>query len=383
MPIDAEWKGLFPYADRVKKITYKEGADNVPTSIFPVFEGHSPREWILPKLTHLVWKCDTPAGLDHAKTFINRDLQSLTLEIGRNFSNLSDFLTVLSERTKLTAFSLSALGKLPDDFSRVMARQDLLEEVSIIASGASDARIGKWVSELPKLRSLRLDLTGQSVSGVEGFFGSIAQRSGWSTPTSEESRDSGVFTEFDSTEIKKTTVFSGSGYARQGAYHQLRELHLSGQVRNVVAFLKQLNGHIHTLELAIEDPPEEHDWQDLCAVICDKFSSSLRSLKIPSATPAKQMELPKSPGKPHDPISRRLPLSYFTSLPKLAKFEIDLHESVTFHNSDIAHFATICPAIEVLKLCPQAKWPSNVPPSVTLVRCISHPVSSHLLMTHV
>jgi hypothetical protein len=366
MPIDADWKVLLAYADRVRKVTYEEGAHNVPISFFPVFEGHSPRKWILPNLTHLVWKCDTPAGLDRGKIFLNPGLQSLTLEIGHDSSHLSDFLAVLSDRTKLNAFSLSSLGKLPEDFSKVMIHQDLLEEVSIIAPGALDARVGKWASGLPELRCLRLDLTGQSMSSVEGFFDEIVP--GWATPNSEESRDSGVFTEFDSTEVKKTTMFSGSGDVKQGAYPQLSRLHLTGRTGNAVAFLKQSVGLIRTLELSIEDPPEDQDWQDLCAVICDTLSDSLKSLRILSAVPAKQIDLPRSPGRVHDPISRRLPLSHFTSLPGLAEFEIDLPESVVFDNSDIAHLATICPAIEVLKLCPQARWPSNLaPPSVTLV----------------
>ena len=369
MPVDADWKDVLRYADRVKKITYEEGARNVPTSIFPVFEGRSPRQWILPNLTHLVWKCDTPAGLDHGKIFLNPSLQSLTLEISHRFSNLSNFLAVLSTRTRINSFSLSGLGQLPEDFSRVMANQDLLEKVSIVAPGALDAKVGKWISELPELRSLRLDLMGQSMSNVEGFFDEIAPGSGWSTPDSEESRDSGVFSEFDFTEIKKTTAFSGvRGEARRGACPQLRQLHLTGQVGNIVTFLKQLAGHINTLELAIEDPPEEHDWQALCAVICDKLSGSLRTLRILSATPMKQVELPRSPGRFQDPTSRRLPLSNFTSLPRLTELEIELPESVVFDNSDIAHLATICPAIEVLKLCPQARWPTNLaPPSATLV----------------
>ena len=370
MPVDADWKDLLAHADRVKKITYEEGAHNVPTSIFPVFEGRCPRQWILPNLTHLTWKCDTPAGLDRGKIFLTTGLQSLTLEIGHKFSNLSDFLAVLSTRTRLNNFSLASLGQLPEDFSRVMAHQDLLEKVSIVAPGALDAKVGKWVSELPELRSLRLDLTNQSMSNVEAFFDEISPGSGWSTPDSERSRDSGVFSELDFTEVKKTTAFGRSGGdAKRGACPQLRQLHLTGQAGTIVAFLKQLAGHVHTLELAIEDPPEEHDWQDLCAVICEELSGSLRSLRILSAIPFKQMELPRSPGRFQDPTTRRLPLSYFTSLPRLAVFEIDLPESVVFENSDIAHIATICPAIEVLKLCPQARWPANLaPPSVTLVR---------------
>jgi len=103
MPVGADWKDPLTYANRVRKITYEEGAHNVFTSIFPVFEGRCPRQWILQvptdNLTHLVWKCDTPAGVDRGKIFLNTGLQSLTLEVGHKFSNLSGFLAVLSTRT--------------------------------------------------------------------------------------------------------------------------------------------------------------------------------------------------------------------------------------------------------------------------------------------
>ena len=212
MPIDADWKDLLVYTNRVKKNTYEEDAHNAPTSIFPVFESRCPRQWVLPSLTHLVWMCDTPAGLDHGKAFISTGLRSLILEVGHKFLNLANFLAALSARTRLNSFLLASLGTLPEDFSRVMASQDLSEKVSTAVSGALDPKIGKWVSELPELRSLKLDLTGQGMGNVEGFFDKITPGSGWSTSASEESRDSGVFAE-----IKKTTTFSRSGDGRRGA----------------------------------------------------------------------------------------------------------------------------------------------------------------------
>ena len=373
-PVDADWNVLLRYANHVRKITYDESLDNVPVPIFPVFKNHSPVQWILPNLTHLVWKSKSPDGLDRARVFLKPGLQSLALDIGHKSSKLSDLLTALSE-PKLNAFSLSSLDNLPEDFPRLMIRQDLLKEVSIVAPGALNSKVGKWVSGLPELNRLKLDLTGQSMSNIEGFFDEIVP--GWSTPSSGESRDSGVFTEPDSTEVKKTTEFIRSGHVERGAYPQLRRLHLIGKTANAVAFLKQSVGLINTLELSIEDPPEDQDWKDLCAVICDTLSASLRSLRILSAAPVKEIGSSRSPGRVHDPIHRRLPLSHFTSLPRLAEFEIDLPESVVFYNSDIAHVATICPAIEVLKLCPQARWPSNLaPPSVTLVRYPSDSVRS-------
>jgi hypothetical protein len=91
-----------------------------------------------------------------------------------------------------------------------MAYKDLLENVSIAAPGALDAKVGKWVSELPELRSSKLDLKGQSMSSVGGFFDEVAPGSGRSTPNSEgPSLGSGVFSELDFTEIERTTAFGG------------------------------------------------------------------------------------------------------------------------------------------------------------------------------
>jgi len=77
--------------------------------------------------------------------------------------------------------------------------------VSIIVPGTLDAKVGKWVSELPELRYLRLNLTDQSMSGVEGFFDSTVPKFGWPTPSSKRSSDSGAFTNLDSTEVKNVT----------------------------------------------------------------------------------------------------------------------------------------------------------------------------------
>jgi hypothetical protein len=83
--------------------------------------------------------------------------------------------------------------------------------VSIITPRALDTKVSGWVLELPELRYLRLDLTSQSMSGVEIFFGETVPKFGWSAPSSKRSSDSGVFTELDSTEVKKVTSFSGLG----------------------------------------------------------------------------------------------------------------------------------------------------------------------------
>jgi hypothetical protein len=142
-------------------------------------------------------------------------------------------------------------------------------------------------SELPELRYLRLDLMGQSMSGVEGFFDETVPKFGWSTPSSEQPSDSGVFTDLDSVEVKKVTLFSEPRDVRLVAYSHFTQLHLTGKVGNTVTFPKQSIGLIHTFELSIEDPPDEHDWQDLRTVISDTLANSLGSLRTISAAPVK------------------------------------------------------------------------------------------------
>src|SRR5262249_18734115 len=68
-----------------------------------------------------------------------------------------------------------------------------------------------------------------------------------------------------------------------------------------------------------------------------------------------------------EPPTSHLSLNYFTSLPRLVRLDIDLPESVVFHSSDIAHAATAFPNLEVLRLCPLARFPVNFgPPKINL-----------------
>jgi hypothetical protein len=66
--------------------------------------------------------------------------------------------------------------------------------------------LGRWLVSLEHLRSRQLDLTGRLSEAVDEFFRHIgASGSGFSTPSSARSRDSGVFSSenIDFTEIKK------------------------------------------------------------------------------------------------------------------------------------------------------------------------------------
>jgi hypothetical protein len=248
-----------------------------------------------------------------------------------------------------------------------MKTHDKLEKLSLLAEGSLSSKIGKWVDELSSLRTLELDLVGRQMSAVESFFDEIIPHSGATTPSSIGSRDSGVFSadELDFTEIRKSAVRI-TGDSTKRACTQLRNLKLTGEAGNLAMFLKHLSGHIHSLELVIEDPPEETDWQDLCVVISEQFCTSLRKLTIGATGSSKAVDLARSARMSSLPL-KRLPLQNFTALPKLVELEIDLPMSVIFNDEDLKHIAKICPDIQVLKLCPSARYPNSFGPPLTLV----------------
>jgi len=75
----------------------------------------------------------------------------------------------------------------------------------------------------------------------------------------------------------------------------------------------------------------------------------------------------RSTSRGGDAPARHLPLTHIGSLPHLHRLDIDLPESVVFHDADIAHLAKVCPSLEILRLCPLARFPQTVgAPSLTL-----------------
>ncbi|THH18560.1 hypothetical protein EW146_g2441 [Bondarzewia mesenterica] len=365
MPIEEDWNKLLAYGHRVRRLTYDESSKSVSPSIFPILEEYRPRTYILPNLTTLVWRAETPAGLDRCQLFLNTDLQGLVLEIGTRFPQLATFFTDLSLRTRLTSLSVMSPTSLPDDFSRVLAPQTELEKLVLVAPGALSPGVGKWASSLPILRSLQVDLTGRAAIAVEGFFDDIEV--GSDTPASP---DSGVFSgeDIDFSDIKKSTLRLTEDRAPlRGAFVSLRHLHLTGEVSNVVVFLKHLACPVSQLELVIEDPFDRADWQDLCILLCESFGDSLQSLRVSASGASRFVDLVRSTSRAAEFTAKRLSLDGLSFLPALARFEIDLPESVTFHNSDLARIAQACPNIEILRLCPVARFPISAgPPSLTL-----------------
>ncbi|KAI0066481.1 hypothetical protein BV25DRAFT_1796922 [Artomyces pyxidatus] len=369
MPIPEDWHKILAYGERVRRLTYDESSKSISPSIFPIIEEYRPRTFILPNLTTLIWRAESAAGLDRINLFLNPELQHLVLEIGSRFPQMSTLLADLSLRTRLASLSVSSPTSLPDDFPHLLAPQTELERLALMAPGALSAGIGKWAASLPRLRSLQLDLTGRSGIAVEGFFDEISSGSGYSTPASVGSRDSGVFSgeDVDFSDIKKSALRLTEDRAPiSGAFAQLRQLHLTGEVSNVVMFLKHMASPLTQLELVLEDPFDKADWRDLCTLLSQYFGDTLQSLKVSASGASRFNDLVRTTGRA-EAVSRRISLEGFATMPRLTRLDIDLPESVLFHNSDLALLAYACPHLEVLRLCPTARFPiAGGPPSLTL-----------------
>ncbi|KAF8913046.1 hypothetical protein CPB84DRAFT_1812000 [Gymnopilus junonius] len=357
LPRDEDWATIFKYSDRIQRITYDETANNIAPSIFSIFEECRPQgvTYILPRLQELNWKVDTPAALEHATIFIHPQLQVINLEIGGKFAKINAFLADMSSRTKLK-----------DSFTELLLRQDELEKVILVAPGALGPGVGHWVASLPQLKQLQLDLTGRSPIAVEGFFDELGPRSGYSTPSSIGSRDSGVFSgeEIDFTDIRKSALRLTGDFPPKG-FAKLKKLHLTGEVGNIAVFLKHIESSIVHLDLVIDDPPDKADWQDLSELICDRFAQSLQTLKISATPSSKFVDLVRSTSRA-EPPSNRLSLEKFTGLSSLIRLDIDLPESIMFTAVDIQCLAKACPNLESLKLCPLSRFPPPNGPKLSL-----------------
>lgn len=358
VPKPDEWKKVIKYGERVRRLTYTESAGNINATIFPILEQHRPRTYILPNLLTLVWRVETPPALDRAALFLDPELQHLVLEIGTRVPQLELFLADLSRRTKLLSFSFTSATMLPDSFTELLARQDELERVTLNAPGALAADVGRWTGTLRHLSSLRLDLSERSLIAVEGFFDDVP-RSGASTPSSAGTTDSGVFSgdELDFADLKKSSLRLTGHTRPKGAFSRLRNLHLTGQAGAIAVFLKHVPSALVQLELVIEDPPEKSAWQDLVAVISEKYATSLTSLRISATGSSRFADMLRSTSR--DPPAKRLPLEHLGPLVRLSWLEIDLPESIIFTRSDVEHLAQVCPRLENVKLCPFARFPIN------------------------
>lgn len=373
-PSPEHWDKVVQYGERVRRLTYDESSKSISPSIFPIIDQHRPRTYILPNLTTLVWRVETPSGLDHLHLFLNPELQNLTLEMSPRIPHIGNVLADISRRTKLTTFSLTSLVPLPDDIPRLLAPQTDLDRFALMAPSSLTSSLGGWVASLERLRTLQLDLTGRTGKAVDDFFRLVgAMNSGMNTPNSTRSRDSGVFSgeDIDFTEIKKSMKKSKKRSVEErapivGAFVTLRVLQLNGEVPTIVSFLRRIACPLTHLDLVIEDSFDKTDWRNLCVLLSQSFGGSLQSLKISAGGASRFNDLVRATSR-GEAVSRRLSLESLTSLPYLTRLDIDLPESVVIQNSDIAQLAVACPSLEILRLCPTARFPiASGPPSITL-----------------
>ena len=299
--------------------------------------------------------------------FLNPTLQVLNLEVGTKFPKLNDFLTDMSSRIKLKGFSFISSTGLPDAFTELFQRQDALEKLVLVAPGALAPGVGRWVASLPELKHLQLDLTGRAPIAVEGFFDELRPRSGDATPSSIGSRDSGIFSgeDLDFAGIRKAALRLTGDLRPKGSFTKLKKVQLTGEVANVAVFLKHLESDLSHLDLIIEDPPDNADWLDLSELMCDRFADSLQSIRITATPSSKFADLVRSTSRAEPPTAR-LSLEKLTPMRRLVRFDVDLPESVVFVPADIETLANACPNLEIVKLCPLARFPLPHPPKVTL-----------------
>lgn len=313
--------------------------------------------------------------------FLNPGIQTVNLKVEAKIPELNAFLTDMSSRTKLKGFFFNSSTNLPDAFTGLLAPQKGLEKVVLVAPGALSSGVGRWIASLPHLKCLQLDLTGRSPIAVEGFFDELRPRSGDSTPSSICSADSGIFSDdLDFTEIRKSVMRLTGDLPSRGSFSKLRELHLTGEVANIAVFLKHLdsNSIVH-LDIVIEDPPDNAYWQDLSGLICDCFSETLRTLRISATASSKFADLVRSTPRA-EPPTKRLSLEQLMNLTNLIRLDIDLPDSIVFTPVDIECLAKACPNLEMLRLCPLARFPPPHSPKITLASLA--PLTVHCKRLH-
>ncbi|KAI0706151.1 hypothetical protein BC835DRAFT_9218 [Cytidiella melzeri] len=382
-PAPADWERVLLYAERVHSITYIECHKNVAQSIFPTLAA-CPQDHLLPNLETLIWKAETREGLELCRPYLSTKLQSFTLEMGVRAPKINDFLDEVMAKTKLTSFVFTLHSNIPENFVEKVQTQTRLEKLALMLPGALSAKVGKWISTLPLLKSLQLDLTNAGSRAVECFFNDISPGSGYSTPSSVSGTDSGVFSgddELDFSHFRKSAARLTNDGPRRRPFAQLTQVNLTGEAGNVAIFLRHASSPLTQLELAIEDPPVPHEWKELCMQVSDSFGSTLQTLRITPSSASRYAELSRSTSRGGDIQLRHLTLEHFGALPRLQRFEIELPESAVFHNVDAEHLAHVCPNVEVVRLCGQVRFPPAFgPPYLTLEGII--PLTSRCRRLH-
>ncbi|KAI5124157.1 hypothetical protein M0805_000966 [Coniferiporia weirii] len=360
IPRAEDWRKLISYGERVRKIAYNESVGNIHASIFSVIEECKTQEYVLPNLKSLHWKVESAEGLKRSLLFLTPQLRCLAIEIGAGIlqDELAAFLTEVSSSTRLTTLSITSPTRIPPYLSRLMQQQTTLEKVALTAPGALSPSIGRWLSSIPSLRSLQIDVGDRSDGVIASFFNGV--------PTSGRSSPGMASPDLAMTPLfgAESTIFIN--FTTEQGFKQLRHLSLSGEVASTTNFLARVSAPLQSIELALDEPEETKNWRPLWTTIHRQFKSSLRSIVITPSGNSRFTDLIRSTARGEN-VSRRLRLDGLDVLPYLTRFELDLPESRIFLDQDLQSLASSCPNLEVTKLCPFSRWPiAYGPPKATL-----------------
>ncbi len=296
--------------------------------------------------------------------FLPSSLRHVNVEIGNGIpqDDLINFLTEIGTENTLTSLSISTPTRLPPYLPKIMQSQSSLERVGLTAPGALSPSIGRWLSSITTLKSLRLDVADKSDGAIAAFF-SNSPSSGMSSPDFVMTPDSQ--TSGHELSGAESLVFVNLPSQAEG-FKALRHLSLNGEIGSVSSFLSRVASPLQHIELALDEPEDAKNWKPLWTTLSKHFRRSLHSLVITASGNSRFNDLVRSTSR-GEHSRRRLPLDTTEPMPKLTRLEIDLPESRVIWNSDLEHLAEMCPELEILRLCPLSRWPTvHGPPKATL-----------------
>ena len=366
MPDD--WKRLLVYGERVQKITYNETVGNISTSIFSVLEDCKPQEYILPNLQTLVWRVDSPEGLERSLLFLTPQLCNIVAEIGSVEQDaLKEFLLAVASHTHLLSLAITSPTKVPQDLPNIFSSHTSLVKVVLMAPGALAPPIGRWLASLRNLKSFRVEVSDRSDNTIAGFF-NRTPRSLLSPPSSVatlESRSSSGDGDASPSPFKIDGSMVLVDMPLDG-FASLQQLHLTGDIAAATTFLGNINSSLQNIELALDEPKKEKEWHNLWSTISHQFGHSLRSLSVSASGTSRFADLIRATARGEN-AARRLPLDGVHDLHQLIRLELDMPESRVFLDDDLKHLSAACPNLEIAKLCQLSRWPQHHgPPKVTL-----------------
>lgn len=368
-PAPNDWKRLMAYGERVEKITYNETVGNVSGGIFSVLEECKPQEYILPNVQTLVWRVETPEGLERSLLFLTPQLRNIIVDIGAiQQEELRQFLVEIATHTHLLSLAITSPTKVPQDLPNILGSQSSLEKVVLMAPGALAPPIGRWLASLKNLKSFQVEPGDRSDDVVGGFFNRtprslLSPQSSVVTLDSRSSSDDGSASPSPS-KVDGSMVFVDM--PQFDGFASLQHVHVTGDISTVTTFLGHMNSPLQSIELALDEPRKEKEWRNLWSTISHQFGHSLRSLSASATGNSRFADLIRATARGEN-AARHLPLDGMQDLHELVRLELDLPESRVFYDDDLKHLSAACPNLEVAKLCPLSRWPQHHgAPKVTL-----------------